>query len=515
MKKITLLGTLLVSILGFAQTAHNLDWQQGISGNDASLTIEVGDMVVWTITNTSPHTITSLDGSQETFDSGTLSGIGETFSYTFTEVGENNYQCNFHAGNMFGVITVEENMEPETISIPDPNFEQRLIDLGIDTNGLNGNIFVTDAEGVTALFLSNSNISSLEGLEAFENLQNLSASDNNISSIDVSENIFLQSINLSSNIISVLDVTQNTVLTDLSLKINNLSTLDLSQNTALDYLNLESNNFENIDLSANTNLTFIDLQQNKITNFDASPFTQLEHLQLQNMQEGFKLSSINTTGLANLAFLNISLSNVEAIDVTTNISLETLSLVSSPLITAIDVSNNQQLSLLNVDLCNLTELDLSNNSNLELLSLIGIPNLESLNIQNGNNSNLILLEATNNPSLPCIQVDEDILGNIPANWAKDDTAEYSADCEAFLAVEDKTAETAISIYPNPVTDVLNIELIYNSEISSIQIFDITGKLVLSQVGSTPQMDVSSINAGVYFVKISSEDVVSVKKMIKL
>lgn len=49
-------------------------------------------MVTWTLTNSAPHTVTSLAGSQATFDSGTLTSVGQTFSYTFDEEGINNYQ---------------------------------------------------------------------------------------------------------------------------------------------------------------------------------------------------------------------------------------------------------------------------------------------------------------------------------------------------------------------------------------------------------------------------------------
>lgn len=34
----------------------------------------------------------------------------------------------------------------QTVAIPDSNFEQALIDLGKDTNGLNGNILLSEAQ---------------------------------------------------------------------------------------------------------------------------------------------------------------------------------------------------------------------------------------------------------------------------------------------------------------------------------------------------------------------------------
>lgn len=112
MRKITFL-LFIFSTLCFSQTTYTIDWENGVNGEDASLTIDVGDMVTWTWTNSASHTVTSLAGSQETFDSGTLTGVGQTFSYTFDEEGINNYQCDVHPGSMFGTITVVDNLKTE------------------------------------------------------------------------------------------------------------------------------------------------------------------------------------------------------------------------------------------------------------------------------------------------------------------------------------------------------------------------------------------------------------------
>lgn len=69
----------------------------------------------------------------------------------------------------------------QTTPIPDPIFEQKLIDQGIDTNGLNGNILNSDAVGVTELFLNFSGINDLTGIEAFTALTSLQCQTNNLS----------------------------------------------------------------------------------------------------------------------------------------------------------------------------------------------------------------------------------------------------------------------------------------------------------------------------------------------
>jgi plastocyanin len=108
MKNVTLfLTAALVATVMNAQTTYNLDWAVGINGPDASLTIETGDTVEWTWTDALPHSVTSLAGSAESFDSGIITGLGTVYSYTFTVEGVNDYDCVVHS-NMFGTITVEQ-----------------------------------------------------------------------------------------------------------------------------------------------------------------------------------------------------------------------------------------------------------------------------------------------------------------------------------------------------------------------------------------------------------------------
>lgn len=58
--------------------------------------------------------------------------------------------------------------------IPDQQFEQSLIMLNFDSDGLvNGQILTSDALAVTDLFLSGEFINDLSGLEGFVNLEKL------------------------------------------------------------------------------------------------------------------------------------------------------------------------------------------------------------------------------------------------------------------------------------------------------------------------------------------------------
>jgi hypothetical protein len=65
----------------------------------------------------------------------------------------------------------------------------------------------------------------------------------------------------------------------------------------------------------------------------------------------------------------------------------------------------------------------------------------------------------------------------------------------------------ISIYPNPVKDVLNIE----GDYTSVDVLDILGNLVLSSK-ATKNINVSSLADGVYMLNIKTGDDIALKKI---
>ena len=124
MKTKTLLFLVSFALISFtyssAQTTHDLNWFTGI-GSSVDLTIDVGDTVRWTWTDALPHTVENNPAgtSVETFDSGVLTGNGQTYSYTFTVEGSNDYFCGIHgAVSMSGTITVQDNLsvDDETLN---------------------------------------------------------------------------------------------------------------------------------------------------------------------------------------------------------------------------------------------------------------------------------------------------------------------------------------------------------------------------------------------------------------
>jgi len=83
----------------------------------------------------------------------------------------------------------------------------------------------------------------------------------------------------------------------------------------------------------------------------------------------------------------------------------------------------------------------------------------------------------------------------------------------ILGVEE-TLDSKIKIHPNPANTILYISNSSNYSINSLQITDLQGKLVIQVHNNTSQQDISSLVAGVYFVKIITDKGSLVKKIIK-
>jgi len=86
-----------------------------------------------------------------------------------------------------------------------------------------------------------------------------------------------------------------------------------------------------------------------------------------------------------------------------------------------------------------------------------------------------------------------------------------------LGVDDFATVSTISLYPNPTTTTLNIDIKNTVSSGTIEVHDILGKRVLSQAISsndTLEINVSDWNSGLYLIKISSANSIETKRFIK-
>jgi len=138
--------------------------------------------------------------------------------------------------------------------IPDDNFEQYLIESGYD-DILDDSVLTINISDITSLYVSSREISDLTGIQAMPNLTFLACDNNNLSEIDVSQNINLQTLWIGGNNLTEIDITQNTALSSFVIWENELTELDVTQNDSLTYLDCSNNNITEIDVTQNINLT--------------------------------------------------------------------------------------------------------------------------------------------------------------------------------------------------------------------------------------------------------------------
>ncbi len=365
----------------------------------------------------------------------------------------------------------------QQFDVSDVNFEQALIDRGIDQGTPDGVIDYSRTSTVTYLDVSNSNITSLSGIEAFTNLISLDASN---------------------NAIKTADFARNTGITELILHNNELESLNVANNSALQKLNLYKNKLTHIYLLGNTALTYLAVADNYLSELNVSANVNLEKLFCQNNQ----IASLNVSNMPALKLVNAQMNNLSSLQVLNSGSLSQI-VANNNYLTALDVSTNPELESVNVLFNTIRSMDFSHNTSLTNV-LLANNNLESLNIRNGHNDKLITLRVENNPNLSCITADDTIVtneGSESARWNKDYNTMFSADCTG-LAVQEN-ADQAFTVFID-TNRTLNIN---STRKGFASIYNLQGIPVISKDISEGNQSIAMdkfINS-VYVLHITSEE----------
>lgn len=179
-------------------------------------------------------------------------------------------------------ITIGVQTNAQTTTIPDSNFEQALIDLGIDSDGVvNGEVLTSDIENVTTLDVSGNQIGDLTGIEDFSSLETLDVSYNFIGSLDLTGNAVLKHLTIEQNYeLSNLNLSNNLQLEYLFCQFSSLTELDLSSNGLLKELILG----EGHEINSNHQLEFLDLSNN--TALEKVWITEIPTLNYINLNNG-------------------------------------------------------------------------------------------------------------------------------------------------------------------------------------------------------------------------------------
>ena len=233
-----------------------------------------------------------------------------------------------------GDVTIDET------NFPDSTFRS-YISTNFDKNS-DGILSSDEIANITSIYIgSNSNITSVQGIEHFPNLMSLTCFETGVTELDVSNNPELTELNCSYTGITELDLSNNTALEELLCAYTGITKLDLSKNTALTYLTCFGSGITGLDVSKNTALTYLSCWSTGITELDVSKNTALTSL-------------------------NCGYTGITELDVSQNTSLSTL-YCSNTGIKELDVSQNTSLSTLYCENTGITELDVSKNTALRRL----------------------------------------------------------------------------------------------------------------------------------------------------
>ena len=351
--------------------------------------------------------------------------------------------------------------QAQIVTIPDVNFKNALVNTNcVDTN--DDGTFDADAD--------TNNDGDIQESEA-----------ESVVSLDVSSN----------NILDMTGIEAFTNIEKLELNINQVSTLDFSNNLLLEELSAGTNQLINVDLINNTSLKKIYIGNNQLTELDISNNSQLTDLCIFSNQI---INLVLPTSLNDLVLFEVG---------------------SNP-INFTDLSIFSNVTDFWCDSTLITSLDLSQFTNLEILVCLD-NSLTFLDVRNGNNINMTLFDASINPLLECIYVD-DAEGAYLADWTKDNESTYVNDemaCGA-LSVDEVALQTSITIYPNPVVNDLYIKS--NQSLESIIVYDINGRRIktigLNDSKTETKIDLSTISKGVYFLIIKTAVGEQTSKIIK-
>ena len=83
----------------------------------------------------------------------------------------------------------------------------------------------------------------------------------------------------------------------------------------------------------------------------------------------------------------------------------------------------------------------------------------------------------------------------------------------YLGIEDQPLQ-ALSLYPNPATNALQINNPNNVVIKQVKMYNLLGKEVIQVQGNSKTINVSNLQSGVYFVKLIAQEGVRSFKVVK-
>lgn len=367
----------------------------------------------------------------------------------------------------FGAIPCKK-VQAATIAINAKNFPDQALRNRIsnyDTNK-DGKLSAAENAAINQLYLSDSGMKNLKGIEKLTNLNWITVYGSDCTSMDFSKNTKLAYINVSNNKKVKTVKFPTKALTTVSLYDNKvLKTSNLYSCKKLERLSVENcSKLGNLKVASYSKLKQLSLRGTCVTNVDVSKNTKLEYLRcggkisnLKTSTKNKKLNTVEVYGDSKLKTLNLSkLNNLSSINVTNakipmkNIKVKkaskiksmtyaggpttavdfskykelTNAIVGGKKVTSVKVSSNKKLQYLSVNSTKVKTINTSKNTslrslyanennNITAISVSGLSKLESLSVYNSaalksinfkGNNKLISLSLSGNKKLSSVDV---------------------------------------------------------------------------------------------------------------
>lgn len=182
---------------------------------------------------------------------------------------------------------------------------------GLGDVAINGNVnVVTNSERilqVTSIDVSGKNDPTVcDEIGYFINLEELYCNNNELTSLDVSNNKKLTKLHCFNNELSTLCLLNNPELVQLWCNNNYLTSLDLSSSTKLEDLSCYSNQLTLLDVSNNTKLYSLYCDDNQLTSLNVDNNKKLNSLYCGSNKITILNVDTGTNGLKNLCTLDVS-----------------------------------------------------------------------------------------------------------------------------------------------------------------------------------------------------------------
>ena len=384
------------------------------------------------------------------------------------------------------------------------------------------------------VYLTLENLSGIQNLDLSNTyyLVQLEINNSSVQALDLSNKYFLKKIRLLNNTdLEQLEITNCIKLKNLHVTGSNLSSINTQNCTKLNAITLIGNSqiMTPLNISSNLNVEVYNMRGKPnegvyidVSNFDLSNNHKLEVLGLGNstidqnigiipdfLKPTIKglyfpntaLAQLDLSNYPKLAFLNISRTQIENLDISSNLHLDNF------------IANNSKLNSVNFENCyRIKKIHIKNSPNLTSVNLKGSFNYTTLKLNLENTQNLTCVEVNN--ITQAIELSTSDSENTPL-WIIENQDIFTSSCAVMSTFDTQGMVADYTLYPNPAKSSFSIDS-KNKEnpIVEILIFDSTLKKV-AQFNFQKTYSIENLKSGTYFVKVKTQSQIFTKKLLKL